>query len=75
MSTFLFALVVVVVAGYAAWYINKLYSTPLKSTFVKKVEPVVQPVVEVKKNEPVGEVKKVRKPRAKKNISKKKKEL
>ena len=58
MSTFLFALIVVVVAGYAAWYINKLYSTPLKSTFAKKVEPVV-------------EVKKVRKPRAKKTTKKK----
>jgi hypothetical protein len=67
MSTFLFALIVVVVAGYAAWYINKLYSTPLKSTFAKKVEPVV----EVKKEEPVVEVKKVRKPRTKKTTKKK----
>jgi hypothetical protein len=71
MSTFLFALIVVVVAGYAAWYINKLYSIPLKSTFVKKVEPVVQPVVEVKKEEPVVEVKKIRKPRTKKTTKKK----
>ena len=66
-------LVVLVVCGaaYAGWYINKLYSTPLKPTFVKKVEPVVQPVVEVKKDEPVVEVKKVRKPRAKKTTKKK----
>ena len=70
MSIFL-AVLVVVVAGYAAWYINNLYNIPLKSTFVKKVEPAVQPVVEVKKEEPVVEVKKVRKPRAKKTTKKK----
>ena len=70
MSIFL-AVLVVVVAGYAAWYINNLYNIPLKSTFVKKVEPVVQPVVEVKKEEPVVEVKKVRKPRTKKTTKKK----
>lgn len=70
MSIFLVVLVVVV-AGYAAWYINNLYNIPLKSTFVKKVEPVVQPVVEVKKEEPVVEVKKVRKPRTKKTTKKK----
>lgn len=66
MSIFL-AVLVVVVAGYAAWYINNLYNIPLKSTFVKKVEPVV----EVKKEEPVVEVKKARKPRAKKTTKKK----
>lgn len=65
----LITLVVVAVAVYAAWHINKIYSTPLKSTFVKKVEPVV----EVKKEEPVVVVKekKTRKPRAKKVTKKK----
>ena len=66
MTTLLVALVVCG-AAYAGWYINKLYSTPLKPTFTKKVEPVV----EIKKEEPVVEVKKVRKPRAKKTTKKK----
>ena len=73
----LITVIVVAVAIYAAWHINKLYSTPLKSTFVKRVEPVVDVKVEVTPVvEPVVEkVKKPRKPRVKKITTKKKKEL
>lgn len=68
MSIFLIVLMVIV-AGYTVWYINKVYNTPLKPTFVKKIEPMV----EVKKEEPVVVVKekKTRKPRAKKTTKKK----
>lgn len=69
----LITVIVVAVAVYAAWYINKTYSTPLKSTFVKKVEPKVEVKVEVTPVvEPIVEkVKKPRKPRAKKTTKKK----